>query len=260
MAGCPGRSTALAMIVAAASAAAARSASTVTASAIPREKLRPRHPLVAIPRTGSAGMHSSRSQQRRTVGALHHPDHKVLAGAQVQRNISAIVHICARKIGGGDHRGQNLFRHCARHGRHGGNEIFAWHRASRPLPSSAPLLPAATPASGRTRPPQIRELAAQFVENRHKSRTGSPVRRLNFARLLRMPPRSGRSAHRADAVAARRAAIGFVRADSSFLLSLHRLERPRIIRPRCHTSSAGFHAAAIELSGRTLSTYPPSAA
>jgi len=48
----PGGRTALAMIVAAASATAARSASTVTASAIPREKLRPRQPLVAIPRTG----------------------------------------------------------------------------------------------------------------------------------------------------------------------------------------------------------------
>ena len=51
--GCPGRSTALAITVAAASAIAAVSASTVTASAMPSEKLRPRQPLVAIPRIGS---------------------------------------------------------------------------------------------------------------------------------------------------------------------------------------------------------------
>ena len=53
-AGWPGRSTALAMTVAAASATLACPASTVTASAMPREKDRPRHPLVAMPRTGSS--------------------------------------------------------------------------------------------------------------------------------------------------------------------------------------------------------------
>ena len=66
IAGWPGRSTALAMIVAAASAAAARSASTVTASAIPREKLRPRHPLVAMPRTGSAEFTASSATSQQT--------------------------------------------------------------------------------------------------------------------------------------------------------------------------------------------------
>ena len=49
--GCPGKSTALAMTVAAASAKAAWSARTVTASAMPSEKLRPCQPLVAMPLT-----------------------------------------------------------------------------------------------------------------------------------------------------------------------------------------------------------------
>ena len=47
-------STALATIVAAASARAALVASTVTLSAMPSEKLRPRQPEVAMPRTGDA--------------------------------------------------------------------------------------------------------------------------------------------------------------------------------------------------------------
>jgi hypothetical protein len=46
------KSTALAITVAAASACAAVAASTVTLSAMPSEKLRPRQPLVATPRTG----------------------------------------------------------------------------------------------------------------------------------------------------------------------------------------------------------------
>src|SRR5688572_15453452 len=53
IAGCPGRSTALAIMVAAASAVGTSSAKTVTASEIPSEKLRPWRPLVAMPRIGS---------------------------------------------------------------------------------------------------------------------------------------------------------------------------------------------------------------
>ena len=49
-------STALATTVAAASAREALVASTVTASAMPSEKLRPRQPEVAMPRTGDAGV------------------------------------------------------------------------------------------------------------------------------------------------------------------------------------------------------------
>ena len=76
----------------------ARSASTVTASAMPREKLRPRQPLVAMPRTGCAEFHVVVSEKRRTIRPLHHADHKVLAGGQMQRNVAAVVHIGARRV------------------------------------------------------------------------------------------------------------------------------------------------------------------
>ena len=46
--------TSLAISVAATSAEAASAASTVTESAMPKDRLRPRQPLVAMPRTGIA--------------------------------------------------------------------------------------------------------------------------------------------------------------------------------------------------------------
>jgi hypothetical protein len=63
------RSTAFATIVAAASAIAAVRATTVTASAIPSEKLRPRQPEVAIPRTGSVEATVTRSTPPETASA-----------------------------------------------------------------------------------------------------------------------------------------------------------------------------------------------
>jgi hypothetical protein len=61
-------STALAISVAAASATAAEAASTVTASAMPSEKLRPRQPEVATPRTRSLARMAARPNMSRRSG------------------------------------------------------------------------------------------------------------------------------------------------------------------------------------------------
>ena len=71
----PAGRRALAITVAAASACAAVAASTVTASAMPSEKLRPRQPLVAMPRTGVVGARSRAvAEQARPVRPVDHAD------------------------------------------------------------------------------------------------------------------------------------------------------------------------------------------
>ena len=122
MSGCPGRSTALAMMVAAASAIAARSASTVTASAMPSEKLRPRQPLVAIPRTGCAESSVAVPKSDGPIRPLHHARDKMLSGGEMQRDVSAIVYVCPRELGGRSHGIQNFLRDRACHRRHGRDE------------------------------------------------------------------------------------------------------------------------------------------
>ena len=97
MLGCPGRSTALAMMVAAASAIAARSASTVTASAMPSEKLRPRQPLVAIPRTGCPNR-ALRFRKAMASPAAPPCRDKMLSRGEMQRDVSAVVYVCPRKL------------------------------------------------------------------------------------------------------------------------------------------------------------------
>ena len=62
------------MSVAAASATAAEEASTVTASAMPSEKLRPRQPEVATPRTGSLARIRGAAEQARAIRAIDHAD------------------------------------------------------------------------------------------------------------------------------------------------------------------------------------------
>ncbi len=70
-------STALATIVAAASARDAVAARTVTLSAMPSEKLRPRQPDVAMPRTGDAASTAKRpasgAPSRPRTGSAHTP-------------------------------------------------------------------------------------------------------------------------------------------------------------------------------------------
>ena len=75
-------STALAMMVAAASASAARPASTVTASAIPREKLRPDQPEVAMPPTPSAGPSRASASARPPDRSAHSPTRNDAPGAR----------------------------------------------------------------------------------------------------------------------------------------------------------------------------------
>ena len=116
--GCPGKSTALAMMVAAASAIAARSARTVTASAMPSEKLRPRQPLVAMPRTGCAESSVAVPKSDGTIRPLHHAHDKMLSGREVQRDVSAIIHVSPREPGGRRHGVQNFLGDCAGHGCH----------------------------------------------------------------------------------------------------------------------------------------------
>jgi len=108
-AGWCGRSTALATIVAAASAAAASDASTVTASAMPKEKLRPPLPLharpeVARPRTG---MSAVEPQGAKDCGAARSATSRSSATrrCQVKRDVAAVVDVGAlERRGGGDRR------------------------------------------------------------------------------------------------------------------------------------------------------------
>ena len=97
MAGCPGKSTALAMMVAAASACDAVRASTVTASAMPSEKLRPWRPLVATPRAGSSASDDHGLHQARRVRPVRQAHGEVFAVGKMQRDVAAIVDISAHR-------------------------------------------------------------------------------------------------------------------------------------------------------------------
>ena len=101
IAGWPGRSTALATSVAAASARAADAARTVTASAMPSEKLRPRQPDVATPRTRSRRADRCAAEQARPVRAIDHADRERFAGTKMKRDVAAVI-----DIGAGEPRGR----------------------------------------------------------------------------------------------------------------------------------------------------------
>ena len=102
-------------------------ASTVTLSAMPSERLRPRQPLVATPRTGMSAC-TSKSASGASVARLargtskrarsaHRPDAHRRAGRQVQRDVAAVVDPGARQpvaVVGSD----QLLRHRAGHRRH----------------------------------------------------------------------------------------------------------------------------------------------
>ena len=131
MAGWPGRSTALAMMVAAASACDAVFASTVTASAMPSEKLRPCRPLVAMPRAGSSASIVDRSHQAMPVRPVHQADGELLAAGQMQRDVAAIIDVSAVEPRRGQHRAENFFRDAARHRRHRRDEVIGRKRRDR---------------------------------------------------------------------------------------------------------------------------------
>ena len=119
IAGCPGRSTAFAISVAAASAAAASAASTVTASAMPSEKLRPRRPLVAMPADGILGPDRRLPQQGGPLGHRNEPDVEGLARRQEQRDVAAVVHVgAAQATAGRGHLGTDLVGDSPGHGGH----------------------------------------------------------------------------------------------------------------------------------------------
>ena len=228
------------MIVAAASAAAAPSASTVTASAIPREKLRPRHPLVATPRTGSEACkvvvpNSDGRSGRSTIPTTN------VSPALRCRAISPPSFTYARaRLGSSKHRRKNLFRHRARYGRHRRDETLRCigHHGRYHSPRHRAL--AAMRSSGATCLPQVMKARAQFVENGHESRTRRAVCRLDFTR------RSECLHDQVDRpiVKMQSPSIGQqsdLRARlSSFSSASARLERPRIVCPRLSLAVASF--------------------
>ena len=92
-AGCPGRSTALAMMVAAASACAAVRASTVTASAMPTRKTAPVPTAGGDAARGIVGLDNRGLHQTGLVRPIHQAHGKVLAFAKMQRDVAAVVDI-----------------------------------------------------------------------------------------------------------------------------------------------------------------------
>ena len=119
------------MMVAAASACDAVRASTVTASAIPSEKLRPCRPLVAMPRDRIVGFDADRSHQAMTVRPVHQPDGELLAAGQMQRDVAAIVDVGAIEPRRAEHRAENFFRDAAGHRRHRRDEMIGRKRRHR---------------------------------------------------------------------------------------------------------------------------------
>ena len=73
-------------------------ASTVTASAMPSEKLRPRQPLVAMPRTGSAARITRRSAKPWPVPAIAARDRG--PARKMDGDVAAVVDIGLVELGG----------------------------------------------------------------------------------------------------------------------------------------------------------------
>ena len=151
------------MMVAAASAWEAVRASTVTASAMPSEKLRPWRPLVAMPARGIIGVDHHRAQKALAIGPIHQADGELFALTQMQRDIAAIIDVSALKLRRRQHGAKDFFRDRARHRRHRRDETVGGKRRHRRMhPARDDALQRALQRIGRRA--QFAQLLAELVK------------------------------------------------------------------------------------------------
>src|SRR5579872_1471792 len=110
---------------------------------------------------------------------LSHPDHEFFSLAQMQRDVSTVVHISARKLSRAHHSGENFFPHRARYCRHRRDETLGGIRHNRRHH---------TPRYRTTRPLRIStallskkcQFSTKLVEYIHKPRTRSLISRIHL--------------------------------------------------------------------------------
>jgi len=121
----------LAMMVAAASACDAVFASTVTASAMPSEKLRPWRPEVATPRMGSSASTVMVCIRPCRSGRSIEPTANRSPAVRCSAMSPPVVDVGAIEPRGTQHRGENFFRNAAGDRRHRRYEMLGGKRRHR---------------------------------------------------------------------------------------------------------------------------------
>ena len=185
MAGWPGRSTALAMSVAAASASEAVLAMTVTASAMPERK------TAAAPARGRDAARGIAGADRRATphpgpspargeGSDGHADDIRILRAQMQRDVAAVVDIGAPQLGRARHRLQNLLCDRAGDGGHRRDEAARSKRRHRARPCAARRLRSTGEGAGARRSGSSAQSSSRIVAKRRSCR---PIGRCDRPRL-----------------------------------------------------------------------------